>query len=181
MARWFQDPKTGLPEHRRAKLVSIFTFMDKVRGRVWGGAYLRPGMHIKLLLMNPPHIRDAHLLPTRKADPDHPPQDRTGKISFQGLQDFAKRHGGGTLGEAELRSIFRDFQPDGDSLITEPEFLMFFAKVRGDWLLAEEGAACNGTVHGGRTTGRAIPARTLIKFPLCSSYEGVTHHPQRNL
>ena len=31
MACWFQDPKTGLPEHRRAKLVSIFTFMDKVR------------------------------------------------------------------------------------------------------------------------------------------------------
>lgn len=56
-------------------------------------------------------------------------QDRIGKVSFQGLQEFSKKHGGETLGEDELRSIFRDFQPGSDNLITEPEFLLFFAKV----------------------------------------------------
>ena len=56
MARWFQDPKTGLPEHRKAKLVSIFTFMDKVRGRV-RGAHLQRGMLIMLLMSDDsPHI-----------------------------------------------------------------------------------------------------------------------------
>ena len=41
-----------------------------------------------------------------------------GRVGFQGLQDFAKKHGGDTLGEEELKSIFRDFQPDGGNLIT---------------------------------------------------------------
>ena len=54
---------------------------------------------------------------------------KVGKVGFQGLQDFAQKHGGETLGEEELKSLFRDFQPDGNNLITEPEFLLFFAKV----------------------------------------------------
>ena len=59
----------------------------------------------------------------------HSPQEKIGKISFQGLQDFAKKHGGSTLGDEELRSIFRDFEPGASNLITQEEFLLFFAKV----------------------------------------------------
>jgi hypothetical protein len=50
-------------------------------------------------------------------------------VGFNGLQDFAKKHGGSTLGDEELTSIFRDFQPGLDNTITQPEFLLFFAKV----------------------------------------------------
>ena len=56
-------------------------------------------------------------------------QDKVGKVSFQGLQGFAKKHGGDTLGDQELKSIFRDFEPGADNLITEDEFLLFFSKV----------------------------------------------------
>ena len=33
------------------------------------------------------------------------------------------------MGEEELRSIFRDFEPGASNLITQEEFLLFFAKV----------------------------------------------------
>mmetsp|Transcript_15079 Transcript_15079/g.32687 ORF Transcript_15079/g.32687 Transcript_15079/m.32687 type:complete len:163 (-) Transcript_15079:10-498(-) len=80
-----QDPKTGLPEHRKNKLMNVFRVMDK---------------------------------------------EGIGKISFRGLQSYTQKYGGESLGDAELRSIFSDFQPSSsDNLIGLEEFLVFFAKV----------------------------------------------------
>ncbi|KAG1663326.1 hypothetical protein FOA52_006285 [Chlamydomonas sp. UWO 241] len=53
----------------------------------------------------------------------------SGAISFDGLQAFSSKHGGVTLGDAELRSIFNDFAPQGGTAITLPEFFAYFAKV----------------------------------------------------
>ena len=38
-------------------------------------------------------------------------QQSTGAISFTGLQRYTAKYGGETLGDTELKSIFRDFRP----------------------------------------------------------------------
>jgi hypothetical protein len=38
-------------------------------------------------------------------------QNGRGKVSFQGLQQYTQKYGGGTLEETDLASIFNDFHP----------------------------------------------------------------------
>mmetsp|Transcript_76712 Transcript_76712/g.155915 ORF Transcript_76712/g.155915 Transcript_76712/m.155915 type:complete len:173 (+) Transcript_76712:66-584(+) len=52
-----------------------------------------------------------------------------GSVSFDGLQQYSAKHGGGTLGDDDLQSMFTDFAPSGGTRITLPEFLAYFAKV----------------------------------------------------
>ncbi|KXZ55390.1 hypothetical protein GPECTOR_3g516 [Gonium pectorale] len=47
----------------------------------------------------------------------------------QAKQMYANRYGGQTLGSEELTSIFADFKPGQDNLVTEEEFLVFFSRV----------------------------------------------------
>lgn len=44
-------------------------------------------------------------------------------------QQYANRYGGQTLGGDELASIFSDFKPGADNLITQDEFVKFFSRV----------------------------------------------------
>ncbi|GLC43284.1 hypothetical protein PLESTB_001489900 [Pleodorina starrii] len=53
----------------------------------------------------------------------------TGRISFRAMQQYANRYGGQTLGAEELGSIFSDFKPGSDNLITQDEFVKFFSRV----------------------------------------------------
>lgn len=50
-------------------------------------------------------------------------------MSFDGLQQFSAKHGGSTLEEPDLRSMFTEFVPHGGTRISLPEFLAYFAKV----------------------------------------------------
>uniref|UniRef100_A0A7S0S0D9 EF-hand domain-containing protein n=1 Tax=Chlamydomonas leiostraca TaxID=1034604 RepID=A0A7S0S0D9_9CHLO len=79
-----QDPITGLPEHRRAKLADVFRVIDK----------------------------DGH-----------------GKVALGHLQAYATKHGGSSLGDEELASMFADFHPGEDNLVTLEQFLLFFSRV----------------------------------------------------
>ncbi|KAG2501852.1 hypothetical protein HYH03_000350 [Edaphochlamys debaryana] len=56
-------------------------------------------------------------------------KQNTGRISFRSMQMYANRYGGQTLGAEELSSIFRDFKPASDNLVTQDEFLVFFSRV----------------------------------------------------
>ncbi|PNH12933.1 hypothetical protein TSOC_000157 [Tetrabaena socialis] len=79
-----QDPQSGLPEHRKAKLLDLFRVIDK---------------------------------------------QGTGRISYRSMQLYVNRYGGQTLGADELSSIFSDFRPGSDNLISQEEFLVFFSRV----------------------------------------------------
>lgn len=81
-----KQDSTGLPEHRKEKLMHVFAKMDEMG---------------------------------------------SGKVSFRGLQSFASKFGGQSLSEAELGTIFSDFNPSASSehMITQDEFLTFFSKV----------------------------------------------------
>ncbi|GAX81777.1 hypothetical protein CEUSTIGMA_g9205.t1 [Chlamydomonas eustigma] len=60
---------------------------------------------------------------------NHLDKAKLGRISFKGLERFASKFGGETLGQEELHSIFKDFNPHSDNLIDLDQFLLFFAKV----------------------------------------------------
>lgn len=79
-----QDSKTGLPEHRKAKLLDLFRVIDR---------------------------------------------GNTGRISFRSMQMYVNKYGGQTLNADELSSIFTDFKPGSDNLISQSEFLVFFSRV----------------------------------------------------
>ena len=52
-------------------------------------------------------------------------------MSFFGygpVQAYALRYGGQTLGADELSSIFEDFKPGQDKLITQKEFFKFWSR-----------------------------------------------------
>jgi len=59
----------------------------------------------------------------------HLDKAQLGHISFKGLENFASKYGGETLGQEELQSIFKDFNPHGDNLINQDQFVLYFAKV----------------------------------------------------
>lgn len=56
-------------------------------------------------------------------------QEGTERISFRMLNQFVHKYGGSSLSVDELRSIFVDFKPNEDNLITREEFITFFSRV----------------------------------------------------
>jgi Ca2+-binding EF-hand superfamily protein len=59
----------------------------------------------------------------------HCVQDGTGRISYRMLTQYTNKYGGASLSADELRSIFTDFKPGADNLITQDEFITFFSRV----------------------------------------------------
>ncbi|KIZ03041.1 flagellar associated protein [Monoraphidium neglectum] len=53
----------------------------------------------------------------------------TGRMSLRALQAYANSHGGDTLTNADLKTIFKDFKPGQDHLVGLPQFLAFFSRV----------------------------------------------------
>lgn len=58
-----------------------------------------------------------------------PMQEGMERISFRNLNEYVHKYGGSSLSADELRSIFVDFKPNEDNLITREEFITFFSRV----------------------------------------------------
>lgn len=56
-------------------------------------------------------------------------KDNTGRISHRTLTQYTNKYGGQALTADELRSIFTDFKPGSDNLITQDEFVVFFSRI----------------------------------------------------
>ncbi|KAJ9517867.1 hypothetical protein QJQ45_004194 [Haematococcus lacustris] len=80
----YLEPGTGLPEHRKGKLLDLFRVIDT---------------------------------------------DNRGKISLQSLEAYTRKYGGTCISQQDLASMFTDFRPGQDNLVTQREFLVFFSKV----------------------------------------------------
>lgn len=101
-----QDPLTGLPEHRRARLEKVFAVIDKVRGCA-GGPPPQKKNSTRLSLLQP-NQQPACLLCC---------QDAAGGISMRKLQAFANKYGGESLSTEELSLVFADFRSADASII----------------------------------------------------------------
>jgi hypothetical protein len=101
-----QDPKTGLPQHRQAKLEKVFKIIDRAgSGRLamrslQVRAYQPGGCHSCSVRWSSLGLRGA-CSSTRCA---HAPR---GAVCAYTMQSYANSHGGETLTNADLRALFQ--------------------------------------------------------------------------
>lgn len=91
--------------------------------------------------------QDANGLPGHRADRlravfNAMDKDDSGAIEYKEIATNANRWDS-SLGEEELREIFRDFDKDGNNKITVDEFLAFFAKAASAATNIEFEAMCS--------------------------------------
>ncbi len=68
----------------------------------------------------------------------------TGRISFRSMQMYVNKYGGQTLNADELSSIFTDFKPGSDNLISQSEV---------------------GSMHLGEQQGHTSPLPCAMQLP----------------